>query len=494
MHDSKKKSTLYSIRISAASTVISGLFQLVTLSFLSRLLNPSDYGEYAICWSLASLFPVLVNNIIERSDVIGQNDISPSERAMTDLVISVIASFLLILSVNLIDALHKTSVNNVLLIVVCSAVSIQSLSISKRIALRRSIDFGPIVKSELLGLVVGQGIIAIIAASLGLGALSLGLGLLGQNIIIASLLWKGKSPRLGFPDLKLISNTFFRSLSMSGNVTLEIFNGQVTPLLLGFRLGDASLGLFNRIYSIVQIPLQLMINSSNRVVVSALFSISQERERFVNACQKMVTITTILTAPVAAGMAGSSRNFVLSIFGINWTDGIEILPWISLSGITMMTAALFGTICEARNMLKTKSVVQALSTGILIFCTLIGTRYGLKFAVIGISLSNCLFLLAYMTAVSKGLGLPFISLLRWILPGIAYALPCFGIALICGHVVHIGPHAGLIVQILACAVTLPLLLVIFSPTTALEVFDAFLPRSINALGMLRRFLVTRSER
>lgn len=494
MNDNNKLEAIKNVRISALGTLASGVFQLLTLTIMTRILKPSEYGEYAICWSLASLFPVLVNNINERSDIIEKDTIIIDGRALIDFTLSFISSFVIVLLALCYNKFISNFLNINLLMLTCFAVSIYSLSISKRVVLRRSVRFAPIVTSEMLGLIIGQGLVAVLAASFGLGALSLALGLLIQNLVISVTLLRGGTKCLKFFSVSLLIRTIKKSFLMSGNVTLEIVNGQVSPLMLGFRLGTVAVGLFNRVYGIVQIPIQLMINSLSRVVISVLFGLAHDEERFVKASRKMIVMATIMTAPVAAGMAGSGTNFILSIFGRNWIEAAEILPWISLSGVTMMIAALFGTICEAQRMLKAKFIVQLFSTAVLVIFMYIGTSYSIKEAVIGIAVSNCLFLLMYMKVLAKRLRLSLQEVFQWIVPGMLLSAPCLVVTIVIGKVLDVEPLFGLFVQISSCAILLPLMLAIFSPVTALELVDALVPGAVVHFKPLRAFLLARCKR
>ena len=494
MSERAKPNVKSSVRLSFISTVTAGLFQLVTLTVLSRLLGPTDYGIYAMCWAIASLAPVLVNNAAERSAVVSHADGDDGDAMFVYALLALAASMLMLGLCWFLDRFAHMHIDLAILAVVCVASIVVSVAIPARVALRRELRFGPIALSEVTGLVIGQGIAAIGLARAGWGPYALAAGLATQNLTIVMVLWSVARPsRIAAPTLRRLTAAAKGITALGSNAALEIANAQVSPLVLGTRLGAVPLGLFNRAYSVVQIPIQLLINSMSRVMISALFSISGDRERLTASSGKLIRVGAILITPIAAGIAGASRNFVMCVFGSKWVGTVPIIPWLALSGWAMMMGALFGTICEAMRAFGIKARVQAISTTVLIVLSLGGTFWGLVGATTGIALSNCLFLVLYSVSASRLLGISLGQLAGWFVPGIVCALPCYAASALLGMAITKGPTVAFVSQISACGTCLGIAMLVFYPALTLEIADGIVPGLLARTGPLYRYLLNARE-
>lgn len=473
------------VRISFISTVVSGVVQFGLMTVLARLLNPTDYGTYALSYAIVSLSAIFVTNVSERVQVITAAKGEAVDDTPTIALLCLFASSVAVVVCAGLNRAGITRVDLPVLAVTCLAASIMALAIPPRVLLRREIRFGPIAIAELSGLILGQGVIAIALAWAGWGAFALAGGMAAQNLVMACVL-RVKAPRLRpvLPTPSHVVRQVREALGMAGNIALEIINGQVPPLVLAQGLGAFALGLFNRTYSLVQMPIQLLVSSMGRVMISALFAVSEERERLRAASRKLVQIAALIVTPVAAGIAGSAHNFVLFAFGRQWVAAQDIVPALALSGWAVMMATLFGMIAEALRAFPQRAAVQTVSTVLLAIFAIVGSMSGLVGAATGIAASSCLFLLSYARLASRLLDLRYREVLGWLVPGLVAALPCLIATVLVGRMA-LPPLLGLTLQIAACAILDGAVMLFVFPVLTLQFVEGTLPERLPVARMLR---------
>ena len=476
------------IRWSFIGTLVMGGLQFVSMTILARLLTPGDYGVYALCVAIIAISVAFIINVVERLLVVSDPLADERDESLTIAGLCLAASLIALGACFAINQFATGKIDLGILSVAAASTSIASVAVMPRVRLRRELRFGPLILAELSAMIVGQGMAAIGLAALGWGAYALALGACVQSATLALVLrWRMRGHPLAMPSWHHARQLILRSTALGGNAASEVANAQIAPLALGARLGPVALGLFNRSYSLVQMPIQLLVASMGRVMVSAIFSVSGERDKLRSTARGLVVVAAVVATPVAAGIAGASHNFVLFAFGPKWLAAAEIMPLLAIGAWALMMGSLFGIIAEAMRAFAAKTRVQLTSSLALALFLLIGAERGLVGAVAGIALAALVFLLLYARLASRLLDLPLADLLRWFIPGLVIALPCFGISLAIGYFWAGPPVAVFAAQVMACGlVDLAMLLGLY-PALALKLAEAALPARLGMPPALLRY-------
>jgi PST family polysaccharide transporter len=479
-----------SVRLSFLATILNGFLQFTAMTILARLLTPAQYGAYALCVAIASLSAVFITNVVERFLVVSVAAEGSRDQTLFIALLVLIASMIVVL---VCLGLHLAGIAHIdlgVLALMCLAAVIGSTAIVPRVSLRRQLRFGPIVVAETAGLIAGSGLAAIGFAAAGWGAYALALGACVQNCVIAMLL------RIRFPSPGHVIRSFWRegaelvrsAAALGGTAAVEIVNGQIPPLVLGVGLGNTALGLFNRSYSLVQMPIQLLVASMSRVMISALFAVSGDPARLRGTARSLVRVAAVMVTPVAAGIAGASHNFVLLAFGRKWLAAEAILPLLALGAWAVMMGTVLGIIVEAMRAFSAKARAQAISAVFLALLAAGGTAIGLIGSVAGIALSGCIFLFLFARLAARKLGVGLPTIIGWVLPGIVVGLPCLGISLALALFAS-GPSAFVFAaQIAGCGVVTSAGLILLYPDIALQIAEGFAPGALRFLPPLARHL------
>lgn len=491
MTDDQSERIRSSIRLSFGATLSTGILQFGSMIILARLVSPEQYGVYALCLALSALVTALVNNVIERGLVV-----QPEEQfariendTTTILLFSSTAAIFTFCVGTLMRELGLYSLDRDVLAIILAGHVVRSVAIVPSVTLRREIQFGNVLAAELSGLVVGTIFVAIGLAAIGWGPHALAAGFLAQSIVFTLFL------RLRCPMAAWTSPSWNRmvrlvrvSLAAGKVAATEIANGQIPALLLGSFLPPSSLGLFNRGYSIVQMPIQLLVTSISRVMVSALFAVRNDRLLLRGRLRSLIEVSAVVITPLAAGMAGASQSFVEVMLGPNWSEAAGFLPFLALASWAAMIGSAFGVLAESMREFTRKARLQIVSTGVLAVLMGAGALHGLESAIAGMAISSCFFLLAYAHLAAKLLEQPIRNLLLWLLPGLTVALPCFLASWGIGRTVVGSPLLILFFQIAACGLLQASVLLFVFPRISLKIIEGSVPWILHFLPPLDNYL------
>jgi PST family polysaccharide transporter len=123
-------------------------------------------------------------------------------------------------------------------------------------------------------------------------------------------------------------------------------------LLIGKFVGEQSLGIYNRAYTLMLLPL----NNISRVVARVMFpSFSQIKNNLSEIKRIYLKISetiAFITFPLMFGLAITADVFVPAIYGSNWNAMISILQVLSIVGAFQSLLSLCGSIYIAMGKAK----------------------------------------------------------------------------------------------------------------------------------------------
>lgn len=473
-----------SVKLTFVATIVSGLVQAVLLVVLARLLSPLDYGYYATALAIANVTVTLLNNVIERSLVIQVGEAAPSA-AVTALVLlcSITVAAVTFAGAMTVASVTRWTMSSEVLGALLVAQVINSLAIVPRVSLRRKLLFRPIVVGELASQLVGGALVSITLAAAGWGALGLALAQVVGSVVTVAVVSTSAGLRIAPFTAKQAFTYLAAALSLARVVALEIINAQIPPLMLSWLAGPIQLGLFNRAYTLVQLPVQLLTNSMTRVMISALVTMVDDETRLRNGMRRLVTTASAIVSPVAFGIAGSHQAFIAVLLGAKWAAAGPLVPWLAIGTWTVMMGYLFSVLSEATRHFGAKVRLQAASSIVLGLGLLLYVPIGLVGATVGLALGGATFLLLYVRLGAHILRLPAATLASWLAPGLAAGLLCCATSWGVEQVVTAPPYTVLSLQVSVCGAASLTFYAIFQRALLKEIIGAALPASLA-----RRFL------
>lgn len=473
-----------SVRLTMGVTLAAGVIQLITMAVLARLLDPIDYGTYVVALSIGALSTQFLASVAERSMAIEPNVALLNGRSVSAALAIAAIGTLVLGFVAIVKETTGWRVDLGVLAVVFASQTIGALALMPRALLRRELRFGPIVVSELLGQFLGSLCTAAVLAWLGFGAYALALAGIVQAGVIAVWMLVLAPPGVLRPRFRRLGGLPAIFFGMLKPTTLEAVNGQISPLVVSSVLGPVQLGLFNRIYNIVTMPVQLLISSVNRVLISTLVAVADDLERRRRSAQFMIRAASALIAPMALGLAGSGDSFIAVLLGPKWLSAAPIVPFLAVAVWGNMLGAVLGQLAEAVQRFDHKARIQGISTISLILVLLGGSPWGLVGVAIGAMVAAMLFALLYIYLSASILELQVRVVMGWLLPGAVAGAACFASGRVIGWALASeSPALTLIFQIAACGAVTTVVLVALDRPFLLDLSGLLLPRRVNALAL-----------
>lgn len=104
-------------------------------------------------------------------------------------------------------------------------------------------------------------------------------------------------------------------------------------LVVGKFFGAAALGIYNRAYALMLLPISQINNGIiSPVIFPALARIQDDRERVKRIYLRAVAMVALLLFPVLVGLSTVAEPFVLTLYGSKWLSVAPILRILALVG------------------------------------------------------------------------------------------------------------------------------------------------------------------
>lgn len=415
-----------SVRLTLGGTFASAVVQFATMVTLARLLTPADYGYYIVALSINAVSTAFMASAFERALIIEPDDAQAMNgRTIPVLGVLISVSLLALMITKAISVVTGWAVDSKVLATVLAAQIIAAIALVPRAKLRRTYRYAPIVCGEVGGLILGNFTFAYFLAQQGYGPFALAFGMMVGNTVGAIAILS--FDRTGMESIRIEETGHVRStaLGLIKVTGAEAVNGQITPLIVSALLGPVTLGLFNRIYTLTALPIQLMVASVNRVLLAFFIDASEDLEKSRLICRRIVRMIGLLTIPCSLGVGGAANEFVLTVLGESWIEGVASVPFITLAMAGVMIATVLGQLAEARKYFNEKVRVQFISTIILVIAAVVGSMGELLGVSIAVLLAAVIFLILSIRLASKIVDVPELEIANWLLPSLIVGCVCF---------------------------------------------------------------------
>jgi O-antigen/teichoic acid export membrane protein len=179
---------------------------------------------------------------------------------------------------------------------------------------------------------IGGGIGIVLAVN-GFGIESLIVQQIVTAVVSAIWLWLASTwrPSMNIQWMK-VKEIFNFCKYVSLNSTTGFISGQGDVLLSSLYLGPAATGVYNAAKRLLT-AISLVVSSGlNSVALPTLASLSDDPDRFKNSFLKCVSLTTLFTAPLFAGLGVLSQDVISILMGNKWSDVAPVLSILCIVG------------------------------------------------------------------------------------------------------------------------------------------------------------------
>lgn len=384
----------------ALSQVVKVGLQLISLTVLTRLLAPTEYGLMAMATVVIN-FTMIIRDLGTAAAIIQRKELAQSTIS-TVFWLNIIMGILICLGIMLASPLiaslfNAPSLVPVLLLLALSFPIASSTSVHQAL-LERESEFRRVAGVEIKSAAVGL-IVAIGMAYSGFGVYSL----VGQTIMSCALsslgLWRISKWR----PTKVFDKVELRSLfGFSGNLTafnlVNYFSRNADSMIIGHFFSAAVLGAYSLAYRVMLFPLQSLTFVTTRSLYPLMSRQQEEPETIKLLYLKVILVIASITAPMMAGLAVLREPFVHFVFGEQWSLVPSLLLWLAPTGFIQSIVSTTGSVFMAKGKTKLLMKLGVLSSILMVGAFIIGGQHNvhvLAMLYLWANIINCIPALIY---------------------------------------------------------------------------------------------------
>jgi lipopolysaccharide exporter len=368
MGDSLTSRTLRGLKWTYLSAIVNGILQIGFTAVLARLLDPAAFGIVAMS-GVVLRFGSYFAQMGIGPGLVQKKEIADEEvrAAFTSSTLLGLLSFAVIwfLAPLATVIFHDQEVVPILKVMAIS-LFFTSLSTTSLGVLRRGLEFRSIAILETISYVVGYGAVAIVLARNGFGAWSLAVASVSQTAVCAVLAYASTRHSTAFVyRWKYFDRLFAFGSRFSVVSFVEFVGTSLDTFIIGSLVGARPLGLYNRGYMIVYLPMSYLSTTFSRVLFASYSKIQGDVERLGKAYLTSITLSAACIVPVCAWVIVCAREIVFVVLGVKWMEAVPLVQVFSISVTLLMLSQLAGIVCDATARLSAKLVLQSLHLAIL---------------------------------------------------------------------------------------------------------------------------------
>lgn len=461
MNDNKIKDTIISsISWSAFAHFIKQFITFIIGIILARLLTPEDFGLIAMIVVFTGFANLFTDFGFGSAIIYEQSEDQELLSSIFWIVISV--GFLLttcgILLSPLIAYFYQNSILKPLTMLLCLNFIFNSLNSIPNSILQKNFKFRELANISISTTVIG-GLIGIYLAIKGYGVWSLALstviGSLTNSIfLLINCKWR---PTFTFNYQKLQKVLSFGS-NLVGHRIINYWARNIDNLLIGKYIGASSLGIYNRAYNLMRLPVQQISQVLSRAMFSSFSKIKDDKLLIKEIYLKSISIIALVSFPLMLGLLAISDMFIISLYGEKWKDVIPIIKIFCIIGLTHSIETTTGWIYLSQGKTDWQFRWEIYASTVKTIGIIIGIKWGIIGVAYGYTISSLVFILypgfkipgslinLKFSEVVRSVIKIFIcsiimSLIIWclgfLLPDILYGWHMIGIQVVSGIIIYI---------------------------------------------------------
>lgn len=351
--ESFQKSLFKNILISGGYNYLSQGISFLSSIIISRILSPGDYG-------LIGLITVFTGFIVIISDgglsyALIRSDFGRTyQRVLTNLswILGITLFLLTLILAYPISVFYK---NDQLLwptLVLSLTFLIRGFSLAQGALLAKQLQFGFLGKITLLCMIVSVSI-TIVMAYLGARYWSLVVPQIFTALI--TTFFYEKKVRLGFKIFPLnylkvcFKHTKRLVFSVFGFNSITYWSRNSDNMVVGKWYGAAELGIYNRAYSLLLLPITLISALFNTILFPSMKKLQSEGGDIESEYYFVLKVITFLSYPLVLLFIIFPHGLVSLLWGKNWLQVATLLPYFGLLVFTQPLLPITGPLLMLKN-------------------------------------------------------------------------------------------------------------------------------------------------
>jgi O-antigen/teichoic acid export membrane protein/glycosyltransferase involved in cell wall biosynthesis len=337
--------TLFSnILVAGSYTYLSQGITFLASTVLARLLSPESYGVVGLITVFTGFIMVFSDGGLSYALI--RSDFGRTfQRVLTNLSVFLGSILFLITVLAAWPIAHFYNDPGLIapIIVLATTFIFRSMGLAQGAVLAKNLQFGYIGKVTLISN-LAQILLSIPMAYFGAGYWAL---IVPQilSAIIMSILYE-KKVGLGFRlyPMNYIIVAFRHTKRLVGSVigfaSVNYWSRNSDNMIVGKWYGAADLGIYNRAYSLLMLPLNLITGLFNNILFPNLKKLQSRNGDVEKEYYFVLNVISFLTFPLVLLFVCFPKEMVLLLWGKNWALVADLLPYF---GLLIFTQSLLST-------------------------------------------------------------------------------------------------------------------------------------------------------
>ncbi len=353
--------TVRGLKWTYTATVVNGLLQVGMTAVMSRLLTPHAFGLVAMA-GVFLRFGTYFAQMGVGSAIIQKKTISEDEIRVAfswSVSLGLLFSLLCFAAAPLSNLIFRDPELVPVVQVLGCSFCIMGFSTTATGLLRRDMRFRETSIIDITSYICGYALVGVACALNGMGVWSLIAATLTQSLVVAVMsLFMVRHPVRPLFSRKLAHDLYGFGSRVSAVSFLEFLSSNLDTLTIGRFLGANALGLYNRAFMLVNLPMQYFATSFSRVLFPGFSRIQDDKRRLQQVYLTSILALSGFLLPISLGMAVAARPIVLTILGPQWGEAIPILQLLAVAAPFTLLSHIGGVLCEATARLRAKIFMQ----------------------------------------------------------------------------------------------------------------------------------------
>lgn len=368
------------------------VIQIGSTILLARLLPPADFGLVAMVVALTGL-AALFGDLGLSMATVQRTEITQAQVSTLFWVNvaagAVIAALVAALAPAIAWFYGEPRLTEITL-VLAGTFLLGGIAVQHKALLQRQMRFGALVALDLLAF--GGGIAtALILAARGAGYWALVANPVVAAVLTAILAWTLSGWRPGLPSR---GSGVRALLAFGGHLTgFNLVNyaaRNLDNILIGWWWGAPALGLYDRAYKLLMLPLSQINQPMAQVLIPTLSHIQNDAERWRQAYCRAITGMMLATAPLSCFCFVFADPIIPLLLGKQWSGAVPIFRYLAIAGMAQSLCNSVGWLYISRG--RSDRMLRWGLFGVTIIC--LSFVAGLPFGPEGVALAYSAALLA----------------------------------------------------------------------------------------------------
>ncbi|MBC6607476.1 oligosaccharide flippase family protein [Hymenobacter sp. BT188] len=416
---------LHSIKWTTTATFAIAAMQVGYSALMSRLLTPADFGLVGMAGVVLSFGSYFAQMGLEQA-LIQRTELSDDDVRVAftvSVLLGITCTTILWFAAPIVPLYFKNPHVVPILQVMAVSLLITGLSATAVSLLKRRMAFETLSKIEVASYIISYGGVGLGMAFRGHGVWSLLGATITQGILLGILAYWNVRHSIR----PLFSWSVFKPLfAFGGKVSvisfLEFLGANLDQLFIGRLLGVRMVGIYNRAFMLVYLPVHNMTTSIARVLLPAFSTLQNDRKQLCQSYLTTLSLTSYVVLPTCVGIATTAEPLVKVMLGDQWLEAIPIVKIVAFVVGLNMLSTFGGILFESLADLNFKLGLQGSYVVVQALLMIYASRFGLIGLTGAMLVGEVLRHIAYLVAGRRLLSYSFFDIVSTYLPAVVTAL------------------------------------------------------------------------